>query len=310
MPQQTPSQVRIVDPILTTNVQGYRHPELVGLTLFPAVPVMVSGGRVLEFNKESFKLYNSARAPGSATRRIRFGYLGKPYGLSNHALEAPVPREYLRDASVSPGIDLATRAVNLVRCNQLLELEVEQANLALDATQYDANHKVALSGTSVWTDYANSDPSTDIETAKEAVRASIGLYPNVVTLSAKAFKALKQHPKILDRIKYTGRDAVTTDLLASLWDVPTVRVGMAVTADDAGAFTDVWGNHVVLAYVPSASSGLEEPSYGYTYTMEGHPLVEQPYYDNNAKSWIYGVGYERAPLLTGITAGYLIQNAG
>ena len=39
-------------------------------------------------------------------------------------------------------------------------------------------------------------------------------------------------------------------------------------------------------------------------------MVEVPYYDNNAKSWIYGVGYERAPQLTGITAGFLIQNAG
>lgn len=310
MPQQTPSQVRVVDPILTTVVQGFRHPELVGMSLFPAVPVMISGGKVLEFSKESFKLYNSARAPGSATRRITFGYQGKPYALTNHALEAPVPREYLRDASVQPGIDLATRAVNLVRRNQLLELEVEQANLALDANQYDANHKVALAGTSVWTDQANSDPSADIETGKEAVRASIGFYPNVCVLSAKAFKALKQHPKILDRIKYTGRDAVTTDLLSTLWDVPTVRVGMAVTANDAGTFSDAWGNHVVLAYVPASPSGMEEPSYGYTYTMEGHPLVEEPYYDNNAKSWIYGVGYERAPLLTGITAGYLIQNAG
>lgn len=310
MPQQTLPQVRVVDPILTSVVQGFKHTELVGNMLFPSVPVTVSGGQVLEFSKESFKIYNSRRAPGSATKRLRFGYLGKPYALSNHAVEVPVPREHLRDASVQPGIDLGTRAVNLGRRNQLLELESEQATIAIDAANYDVNHKIALAGASVWTDTVNSDPTADIETAKEQVRASIGVYPNRIVLSALAFKAAKHHPKITDRFKYTSAQSISTEMLAQLWGVQSVSVGGAVVADDAGAFSDVWGNDVVVAYAPGASAGMEEPSYGYTYTMNGHPLVETAYFDNNAKSWIYGVGYERAPVLTGITAGYLIQNAG
>ncbi len=96
-------------------------------------------------------------------------------------------------------------------------------------------------------------------------------------------------------------------MLAKAFDIERVVVGKAVTSDGAGVISDVWGNNAVLAYVPGAPSGMEEPSYGYTYTMTGHPLVEEAYYENNAKSWIYGVGFERAPVLSGITSGYLIQ---
>lgn len=302
-----PSAVRVINPILTTHVQGYRQAGLVGQVLFPRVPVEVSGGQILEFGKESFNLYNARRAPGAGTKRIQFGYLGKPFALLNDALEAPVPREYLRDASQVPGIDLGTRAVNLVMRSILLGLEVDQAALALDAAKYDANHKVALLGADKWSD-AGSDPIVQMEEYRNAVRASTGVYPNVLLLSADAFSALKTNAKIREQFKCTSPDSITAQMLATLFELERVAVGAAVSANDAGVFSDVWGNNAVLAYVPQNPSGMEEPSYGYTYTMSGHPLVEEPYYDNNAKSWIYGVGFERAPVLSGIASGFLIQN--
>lgn len=66
---------------------------------------------------------------------------------------------------------------------------------------------------------------------------------------------------------------------------------------------------MILAYAPATPSGMEEPSYGYTYTMKGHPFVEQGRWDGDTRSWVHGVSYERVPVLSGITAGYLIQNA-
>jgi hypothetical protein len=65
----------------------------------------------------------------------------------------------------------------------------------------------------------------------------------------------------------------------------------------------------VLAYVPSAVLGPEQPSYGYTYTLQGSPNVEQPYYERNRKSWMYPVTFERRAVITGMQAGYLIRNA-
>lgn len=301
-------QVRVINPILTTVALGYKQPQFVGSLLFPRVPVQVSGGQVLEFGKEAFTLYNARRAPGGATKRIDFGYAGKPYALLQDSLEGKVPREMLRDAAKVPGIDLGSRAVRLVMSSLTLGLEYDQAQLARNTANYDAGHQVTLANGSRWSD-AGSDPTADILVAKEAIRSTIGLYPNTVVLSPKAFSAIQTNAKILARFQYTSHDSITTEMLQVLWDIERVVVGKAVTADDAGAMSDVWGTDVVVAYVPLEASSMEEPSYGYTYAMEGNPLVEQPYYDNNAKSWIYPVTYERAPVQTGITAGYVIKTA-
>jgi hypothetical protein len=171
------SQVRVIDPILTEVAQGYRHAEHIGHTLFPKVPVSVSGGQVLEFGKESFKLYQARRAPGSATKRISFGHLGKSFALVQDALEGQIPREYLRDAAQAPGIDLGSRAINTALRSLSLTLEYDQAQLATDADNYDSDHKVTLSGTDQWSDGA-SDPTQTINTGREAIRTSVGISPN------------------------------------------------------------------------------------------------------------------------------------
>lgn len=313
--QLTPGQSRIVDPILSEHARGYRQAQLVGRSLFPLAPVPSYGGKVIQFDKSSFRLVNSKRAPGGATKRIQFGYEGAPYAIVPSALEAGVPRELMRDATVVPGIDLATRSINTVLSVLNLGHEVDCATIARNAANYDGSHTVALSGTSVWSNAA-SDPNGDVTTGREAIRESIGVYPNTAMISAKAMKNLKFNAAILDRIKYTSRDSVSTDILAALWEIPNIVVGQAVSADaTTDAFGDVWGPDVVLAYVApsgggSAAANAEEPSYGYTYLIDGMPMVEAPYWDNNTKSWIYGVSFDNTPVLSGMQGGYLIAGAG
>lgn len=298
---------QVLNPILTTIVQGYKQGGLVGEELFPRVPVASTGGQILEFGKEAFQAYNTQRAPGASTKRINFGYLGKPYALENHALEATVPREYMRDASAVPGVDLATRSINLVMAVMLKSLEVAQAKIATDPGNYDTDHRVNLTGANKWSNDA-SNPVVDIEDAKEAIRQTVGVRPNVLLLSPGAYACLKRHPALTERYKYTSPDVITTGMLAAQFEIPRVVVGEAISADARGKFSDIWGNNAILAYVAPGGSTIEEPSYGYTYVMEGHPLVEEPYYLENNRSWIYGVSFERVPVLSGMLAGFLFQN--
>ncbi|WP_445364400.1 hypothetical protein ACJJIQ_09065 [Microbulbifer sp. ANSA003] len=312
MTQMNNQQVRVIDPILTTHAQGYRHQTHVGIVLFPRAPVAVSGGQILEFGKEAFRLYNARRTPGSSTKRVQYGHAGKPFALVQDALEGMVPREHLRDASQVPGINLGQRAVNNTMGSLSLTLEVEQAELARNPDNYDNDHKVDLAS-SQWTD-DNNNPCKDIRTGQEAVRESIGMDANTLLLSAKGFAAMRENPYVLERFKYTSKDSITAAMIAALLDIDKVEVGKAVSADANDKFSDVWGTDAILAYVAPPggdnSADAAEPSYGYTYTMDGHPLVEEAYYDNNAKSWIYPVTYERRPVLSGITAGYLMRNVG
>lgn len=311
--QPTTAQSRVVDPIVTTHAQGYQRPDSSWRVLFPVASVGAYGGQVIEFGKEGFRRYNTKRAPGSATKRIQFGYAGKPYAIIPAALEALVPAEIMNDAKQVPQLDLAADAVDVVLDSLELDIEADAAALARTAGNYDAQHKTALVGQARWKGNA-ANPTADISAGRQAVRASIGMPANTVLLSSTSYEAAINHASVVDRVKYTG-EMVTPQLLAKLWNVQTVAVAGSVSAAGANdVLSDVWGDDVIVAYVAPAAGGnrrsAARPSYGYTYSITGMPLVEQPYWDQNARSWVYQVVADRTPVLTGITAGYLIQNAG
>lgn len=309
MPQMNNAQARVVDPVLTSAAQGYKNAAFVGGALFPKVPVAQRGGKILSFGKEDFMLYATGRSPGQNTKRVTFGYQGAPYALESHSLEGLLPVETLQEGLAVPGIDMSMVTVSKTQNIIALRLEKAQADAARNAAAYGANNKVTLAGASQFND-ANSDPVTAIETGKEAVRKQIGKRPNTAIIGAAVFAALKVHPKILDRLKYTGRDVATPELLASLFGLDQVLVGDAIYASDDGTFNDVWGKDVVLAYTEVASVAEQgAPSYGYTYQLGGYPIVEEPYFERNNKSWVYPVTDEVAPVVAGSSAGYLIQNA-
>lgn len=306
-------QTRIVDQVLTNHVRGYTNAQYVGGFLFPRVEVSARGGQVIEFGVEAFRRYSARRAPGAHVSQIDFGYEGKPYKLVQDALDARVPREHMQDAQTVPGLDLGMRATNVVMKALTLALEIEQAEIATSAANFDDAHKLVPDEAGKWNN-PDSDPVKQVEDGIEAVRASTGLYPNTMVLGPKPYKAFKNHPKVLERFKGISADAVTPGKIAALLDIPRIQIGGAVWApDEAGSgpptFTDVWGAHVVMGYVPSAPEGREEPSFGYTYALDGNPFVEQPYWAHERRSWLYGVTYERAPQLTGMAAGYLIREA-
>jgi Phage major capsid protein E len=313
MSQLSPSQARVIDPILSTIAQGYQNSEMVANYLFPTVPVGLRGGNIITFGKEGFMLYGSQRAPGENTKRVSFGYSGAPYALVDYSLEGLAPVEIMQEAQNGPGIDIGQSTIAGVSDIMALRLEKQAADIARTAASYAAANKITRSGTAQWSDLTTgvSDPINDIENAKDAVRAATGKRPNTVVMGAAVMAKLRQHPKIVDRIKYTGRDVATPELLAALFGVQRVVVGDAIYSNDAGtAFTDVWGKDVVVAYTEigsMASSGL--PSYGYTYQLSGYHQVEEPYFDRNAKSWIYPVTRVEAPVLASALAGYLITNA-
>lgn len=300
-----PGQARVIDPILSTVAQGYKNADFVGSALFPTVPVDQRGGKIITFGKEDFMLYNTGRAPGGSTKRVTFGHTGSNYALEQHALEGLVPWELMQEASNVPGIDMGRVAVMKTQNIIGLRTEKAQADLATAAGNYAASNKATLSGTDQW-DNAASKPATQVSDAIETVRSKVGKRANTVVIGAAVFAALKNHPEVIDRIKHTGRDVVTADLLASLWDVKRVLIGDAVYANDAGDFSDVWGKNVVIAYTELGSlADMGLPSYGYTYQLRNHPIVEEPYQDRNQKSWVYPVTDELSPVIAGALAGYL-----
>ncbi len=305
-------QAAVVDPILSTHARGYRNHDFISPFLFPRAQVPNRSMRQLKFGKESFRLLNTKRAPGSNVKRIQYGYASDPISLVQDALEGIVPIEHQQEAMSVPGFDLGAGAVNMVLDAIDLGLEFECATMARNPANYAASNKVTLLTTARWTQAA-STPITDIKAGNEAIRRMTGRYANTLVLGPNAKNALTSHATIKDQFKYTSAQSITTAMLAAFLELENVVVGKAVylpdTAADTALATDVWGDDAILAYVPKGEN-YQVPSYGYTYELAGYPLVEQPYYSRETKSWIYPTTAERRPYIVGADAGFLFVNAG
>jgi hypothetical protein len=313
MPQQTPAQARVIDPILTEVARSVAvQSSPVADVLFPLVPVGARAGRIISFGNEDFRLVNSARAPGSNTKRVQFGYSSGNFSLVDYSLEGSVPIELLQEGQEVPGLDHARMAITKVRNMQALEREKQCADLALNAASYAAGNKITLTSTDRWDVYDNaaSDPIADIQTGREAVRAQIGVRPNVLTLGPKVLTSLRSHPKILDRLSTASdRPPATLAQLAALLEIDRVVEG-GMIYHNGTAFADVWGTFALLAYVtPRSMQEMGSPSFGYTYQLRDYPVAEESYYGRNEKTWYFPVTDARQPVLAGASAGYLITTA-
>lgn len=310
MGQQNLAQARISDPILTAVARGYRSPAAaIANLLFPIVEVGTRAGRILAFGPDDFKLVSTVRAPGANTKRVQFGYAADKFSLVDHRLEGAVPRENAQEAEAVPGIDLGANAVRRVQNVMALERENQAATIALDVNNYDASNKVTLTGADKWTDPA-SDPFTDVNDAKQAVRRQTGVKPNSLALGPNVLTALRSHPKILDRLSTASdRPPATIQQLQALFELAQIVEGEAVVHNGT-EFVDVWGNDAVLAYTtPASMQEMGSPSYGYTYRLEGMPDVEEPYFDNNTVTWYYPTTDAYQAVLAGKAAGFLFKGA-
>lgn len=128
---------------------------------------------------------------------------------------------------------------------------------------------------SLWSDDANGDPFTDIAQGQTTMLQNTGMEPNVLVLGFKVFQALRKHPLVIDRVKYTMQaDAknITKELLAGAFDVDEVVVSKSVynTAAEGltGNYNFTLGNNALLCH-RAPSPGLMIPSAGYIFPWEG-----------------------------------------
>lgn len=124
-----------------------------------------------------------------------------------------------------------------------------------------------------WND-ANSTPVEDITTMVIDIAKLTGFRPNTLVLSPYVFNTLKNHADILDRIKYTQRGTVTTDILASLFEVDRVLVAMATsnkaTEGAAANFDFVISDKAMLLCYSNPTPSILTPSAGYTFSWTGY----------------------------------------
>jgi hypothetical protein len=201
--------------------------------------------------KESFKLYNTRRAPTATFPRIELGVSSDTYLCEGYGVEVPVSREEVAnaDASINPEQEATALGVDAMK----LAYELRVASAFFNASNF--SNGVALTGDDRW-NKAASDPIADIQAAKDAVATALGKEPNTLIIGKAVWTALRQHPDLVERIKYVQIGSpLNEQLLAQLLDIDRVIVGRSiydstVEGDSAGfTGTHIWGKYAAVAYM-------------------------------------------------------------
>ena len=131
----------------------------------------------------------------------------------------------------------------------------------------------AASLSAAWDD-PSSTPIEDLHEQSNSVLVKTGFLPNTLVINNLGWTALKNHPDVVDRVKYTTSEPVTTQNVANLLGLSKVLVSRATnnSAQEGltASYASVLGNHALLVY-SAPSAGLWQPSGGYTFTWSGYP---------------------------------------
>lgn len=278
MPQPTITSVHINRP-LTNISQMYMQQanDYIADKVFPVVPVMKQSDLYFKYTKgDWFRNLAQVRAPGTESA-------GGGYNVTTDSYYAPV-------VAIHQDVDPQIRANTDVPLNADRDATMWVTNEMLLAREIDVVSVVLKTGT--WTgsttggditpspqwNLANSTPLEDIEQQIWSVKQTTGRFPNRFILGPRVWEVLKNHDEVVQRIKYTQRGVVTTDLLASLIAPPGVEnfqvlVASAIynTANQGAAdsLQFIAPTKDALLLYAEPNPGIMVPSAGYIFTWTG-----------------------------------------
>ncbi len=213
------------------------------------VPVQKISNKYFIYTKSDWLRREAAtRAPGTRSARGDYGLTTSNYVCVEYGMAKGVPDEIVDNADdpLKPLVEATQWVTNQI----MLEQEANVANIAF--------------GTG-W----STSATTGMFSGPATVVANTGV------IGRGLFRFLKNHPDIVDRIKYgagPGNPAiVTVQAIAALAGLNSIQVGLAIndTGLEGGtaSISYLWGNHLLLEYVPSGPS-LMTPAAGYLFTYQ------------------------------------------
>ena len=294
-----------INAYLSEVARGYSNNSFIAESLFPVINSDLEKVDIFEFNKEAFQVYDTERAIRANSNVISpKGFKKHTTTLTEHDLAYPI--DY-REEEEARKIKLQVHATNVVTQGLLLKLETQCASLAQDPNKYPATNKIALSGTSQFT-HKDSDPVGVIDDAKDAISRQIGQDPNTLVMGQEVWESLKRNESLKGLIANSTNKIVTLNLLKEFFEVENIVIGKAIYSNANDQFARVWGNNIILAYVPKLNARTEyDPAFAYTIRKKDALQIDEYEKEGNKVRYIRATDIY-TPFLVGAEAGYLISN--
>jgi hypothetical protein len=262
MPRPTRRDVHVNRPLSNISV-AYSNKFYIADQVFPVVPVNNQSDSYFVWDKNAwFRLRAGTRAPGEAAPEVDYGISTASYICLNYSLAKGVADETRNnaDAPLRPDVN----ATNFVTDGLMLGMEDRVATIIGASGSWAS----ASNPGTKW-DAVTSDAWGDISNLIYAVEGQIGRPANVMVVGRNAWKSLRNHPDLVDRVKYQreGGKLIAADL-QGWFDVDKVLIGRARkdTSEEGAtaAMTDIWGDFLWVGYVTPAPA-IDEPTAGYCF---------------------------------------------
>ena len=254
----------VVSPALTGIAIGYKN-EAQSLIADKVMPRIDVGGEKFKWLKyplaEGFTVPSSEVGRKGRVQPVEFSGSEETASVKDYGFQTPIPytdiesAKALRDQNLST-YDPQMHAAQML--TNLMELDREQrvAAFVQNPNSYAAARRTVLSGTSMWSDYVNSDPIPFIKNMKRSLLVYRG---NTAIMGSVVWNILSSHPKLVNAIRgnVTGSGIITQDEFAKLFDFKTVLVGESFVnlarPGQSLSLARTWANHFAIHYIdPSA----------------------------------------------------------
>ncbi len=261
-----------VNAVLTNISVAYiqRQEMFIANRIFPMIPVDKKSDVYYTYTKNDwFRDEAQQRRDGEESAGSGYGLSTASYECKTWGIHKDIG-DQTRENADSP-INLDREATEFVTQRLLMRQAIQWASDYFTTSVWATDS----TPTNLWSDFTASDPINDIETGKTTILSTTGFMANTLVLGYQTYVQLKQHPDLVDRLKYTntvtGR-TITPEMLAALFDIDRVLVASAVKATnvegETAAYSFTHGKHALLCYVAPAP-GLLTPSAGYTFAWRG-----------------------------------------
>ena len=302
-----------IDQALTSFSQQYRNDPagFIQDIVAPVVLVDRKTGKYAYYPKSNLKApVNSLRTGEGATARANFQVQWKSYSeLNEHALKDGITKD-VYEQYLDP-LDPEQDTVTFLMDQMQLEREIELAayiSSTSNVTQYAAPSTQWNATTGA------GSPFLDIEAGINTMQINGLRSPNTVVMGYQVWSQLKNHPDLLDRVKYSQLGTLTTELFTSLFadsGITTTVVAKAAydtTAEGLAASNSyIVGKNLWLIH-STPSPKLRDVNFMHTLVLKNGRYVDS-WPNLNRKTTYFRVNDYYSQILVGPEVIYMIQGA-
>ena len=308
MAQPTKRAVHPIDPVLTNLSIGFKNDRFLWDKIAPVSEQAQQSGTLPIYTRDFWmrRALGGKRAEGAPYTRTGYGVTTTTFTALERGFEKP-----LDDVVVAANLfgddpeKLATAFVT-----NLIQLELEKDIAAACFITGVWGTSTTLAGTNQWSDYDNSDPIANADTAKRIIKRNTGAKPNVLFVGLTAWEKLKEHPLLVDKYKYTQKGILTPELVAAVLEIEELVVGDSVenTAAEGATYVgaDIWTDNALFLVRNNPGLLVANGAYTFMWNERGNiPWAIETYRDEPVRSDVVRAFTHYDPKIISAQHGYI-----